>query len=178
MWCYWVPRFEDMHAFSFRWKICRYLLFGKQTKTSNHLPLIVVSHFSAEESLEAGQDEEGPPVSRDSESERRVATPTATESQLPWKRNDNGDEDDGPIKQNEFPAWVSNKEYLAYNSPSATFLGKCAWSVMQQLLISFLRKSQRFWFISYFSELFSSFPTNILEIEFLEISGTWTNWLD
>lgn len=53
----------------------------------------------------------------------RVATPTATETQLPWKR---GDEYDGsaPLPQSEFPAWASNKEYLAYNSPSATFLGK------------------------------------------------------
>lgn len=41
---------------------------------------------------------------------------------LPWKRED--DYDSGhPIKQNEFPAWCSNKEYLAYSSPSATFLG-------------------------------------------------------
>lgn len=43
------------------------------------------------------------------------------ESVLPWKRQD----DEGLVlKQNEFPAWASNKEYLAYNSPSATFLGK------------------------------------------------------
>ncbi|KAF3426408.1 hypothetical protein E2986_10694 [Frieseomelitta varia] len=52
----------------------------------------------------------------------RVTTPTATETMLPWKRED--DYDSGhPIKQNEFPAWCSNKEYLAYSSPSATFLG-------------------------------------------------------
>ncbi|KAH0811670.1 hypothetical protein GEV33_011121 [Tenebrio molitor] len=40
---------------------------------------------------------------------------------LPWKR----DEEEGsvPLQQSEFPAWASNKEYLAYNSPSATFLG-------------------------------------------------------
>ncbi|KAI8118670.1 Sodium/hydrogen exchanger 1 [Lucilia cuprina] len=58
---------------------------------------------------------------RDSGDERRVATPTATESQLPWKRQ--GDEISDAVQQNEFPAWASNKEYLAYNSPSATFLG-------------------------------------------------------
>lgn len=51
-----------------------------------------------------------------------MATPTATESQLPWKRNE--DEIVDGVQQNEFPAWASNKEYLAYNSPSATFLGK------------------------------------------------------
>lgn len=31
---------------------------------------------------------------------------------------------DCPLQQNEFPAWASNKEYLAYNSPSTTFLGR------------------------------------------------------
>lgn len=55
--------------------------------------------------------------------ETRVTTPTAIESQLPWKRDEN-DSETGAVQQNEFPAWASNKEYLAYNSPSATFLGK------------------------------------------------------
>ncbi|KAJ8894774.1 hypothetical protein PR048_000081 [Dryococelus australis] len=52
----------------------------------------------------------------------RVTTPTATETMLPWKRDDEG-ESTFPVKQSEFPAWCSNKEYLAYSSPSATFLG-------------------------------------------------------
>ncbi|XP_068140089.1 LOW QUALITY PROTEIN: sodium/hydrogen exchanger 3 [Drosophila tropicalis] len=65
--------------------------------------------------------EEDRNLSRESDGERRVATPTATESQLPWKRQ--GDESTDAVQQNEFPAWASNKEYLAYNSPSATFLG-------------------------------------------------------
>ncbi|XP_022122227.2 sodium/hydrogen exchanger 3 isoform X6 [Pieris rapae] len=51
----------------------------------------------------------------------RVATPTATETMLPWKRDDT--EGSGALKQSEFPSWASNKEYLAYSSPSATFLG-------------------------------------------------------
>lgn len=51
----------------------------------------------------------------------RVATPTATETMLPWKREEA--EGAGALKQSEFPAWASNKEYLAYSSPSATFLG-------------------------------------------------------
>lgn len=42
---------------------------------------------------------------------------------MPWKRDDEDDDNGGALKQNEFPAWASNKEYLAYNSPSATFLG-------------------------------------------------------
>lgn len=53
----------------------------------------------------------------------RVTTPTAIESSLPWKHVDEEDVEAGAVKQNEFPAWASNKEYIAYNSPSATFLG-------------------------------------------------------
>lgn len=52
--------------------------------------------------------------------ETRVTTPTAIETQLPWKRNE---ADAEALQQNEFPAWASNKEYLTYSSPSATFLG-------------------------------------------------------
>uniref|UniRef100_A0A182NBC3 Sodium/hydrogen exchanger n=1 Tax=Anopheles dirus TaxID=7168 RepID=A0A182NBC3_9DIPT len=82
--------------------------------------------FTAKSSLdERGADKEDKRFSRESrvlESEQRVATPTAIESVLPWKRVDESD-DNGAIKQNEFPSWASNKEYLAYNSPSATFLG-------------------------------------------------------
>ncbi|XP_061386549.1 sodium/hydrogen exchanger 3-like [Musca vetustissima] len=78
--------------------------------------------FTAKSSLaENAIPEEDRNLSRDSDGERRVATPTATESQLPWKRQ--GDEISDAVQQNEFPAWASNKEYLAYNSPSATFLG-------------------------------------------------------
>lgn len=55
--------------------------------------------------------------------ENRVTTPTATESTLPWKRGEDDKEDSGAIQQTEFPAWATNKDYLAYNSPSATFLG-------------------------------------------------------
>ncbi|XP_030380613.1 sodium/hydrogen exchanger 3 isoform X11 [Scaptodrosophila lebanonensis] len=78
--------------------------------------------FTAKSSLaENPIPEEDRNMSRDSDGERRVATPTALESQLPWKRQ--GDECTDAVQQNEFPAWASNKEYLAYNSPSATFLG-------------------------------------------------------
>lgn len=55
--------------------------------------------------------------------EHRVTTPTAPESTLPWKRDGGDKEENGAIKQTEFPSWANNKEYLAYNSPSATFLG-------------------------------------------------------
>ncbi|XP_022224467.2 sodium/hydrogen exchanger 3 isoform X14 [Drosophila obscura] len=78
--------------------------------------------FTAKSSLaENPIPEEDRNLSRESDGERRVATPTATESQLPWKRG--GEECTDAVQQNEFPAWASNKEYLAYNSPSATFLG-------------------------------------------------------
>ncbi|XP_050076670.1 sodium/hydrogen exchanger 3 isoform X4 [Anopheles maculipalpis] len=83
--------------------------------------------FTAKSSLdERGAEKEDKRFARESrflESEQRVATPTAIESVLPWKRVDESD-DNGAIKQNEFPSWASNKEYLAYNSPSATFLAR------------------------------------------------------
>uniref|UniRef100_A0A1B6CUX3 Sodium/hydrogen exchanger n=2 Tax=Clastoptera arizonana TaxID=38151 RepID=A0A1B6CUX3_9HEMI len=53
----------------------------------------------------------------------RVSTPTALETMLPWKRTDEADMNTVPLKQSEFPSWCSNKEYMAYSSPSATFLG-------------------------------------------------------
>ncbi|XP_076684769.1 na[+]/H[+] hydrogen exchanger 2 isoform X2 [Andrena cerasifolii] len=70
----------------------------------------------------------------------RVTTPTATETMLPWKRED--DYNSGhPIKQNEFPAWCSNKEYLAYSSPSATFLGGIEQPKVQSVIGLFRRES-------------------------------------
>lgn len=69
------------------------------------------------------QDGDNKRLSRESD-ENRVTTPTSTQAQLPWKRSDEDGEDSGPIKQTEFPSWANNKEYLSYNSPSATFLGK------------------------------------------------------
>jgi hypothetical protein len=63
----------------------------------------------------------------------RVTTPTATETVLPWKRDDEG-ESTCPLKQSEFPAWCSNKEYLAYSSPSATFLGNLLFQWCHRLV--------------------------------------------
>ncbi|XP_015109560.1 probable Na(+)/H(+) antiporter nhx-9 isoform X1 [Diachasma alloeum] len=68
----------------------------------------------------------------------RVTTPTAIETMLPWKRED--DYDTGrPVKQNEFPPWCSNKEYIAYSSPSATFLGGIE-QPKSQSVIGYFRK--------------------------------------
>ncbi|XP_063701853.1 sodium/hydrogen exchanger 3 isoform X2 [Culicoides brevitarsis] len=84
--------------------------------------------FTAKSSLDDGGDSSSvildgsKRISKDLEDDARVSTPTATEKTLPWKRDTEGEEEMG-IKQNEFPSWVSNKEYLAYHSPSATFLG-------------------------------------------------------
>lgn len=100
--------------------------------------------FTAKSSL----DESGAPTkidkrfsreSRDSEAETRVQTPTAIEAVLPWKRADQDDEN-GAIKQNEFPSWASNKEYLAYNSPSATFLGGLTQPKQAKSVIGLFRR--------------------------------------
>ncbi|XP_071451595.1 sodium/hydrogen exchanger 3-like isoform X8 [Hetaerina americana] len=80
--------------------------------------------FTAKSSDEAGSSKGtmGKRESQDSEDDPHV-TPTATETLLPWKRDDEADMCTFPIKQREFPPWCTNKEYLAHNSPSATFLG-------------------------------------------------------
>ncbi|XP_015510972.1 probable Na(+)/H(+) antiporter nhx-9 isoform X1 [Neodiprion lecontei] len=71
---------------------------------------------------------------------QRATTPTATETMLPWKREDDYDST-RPVKQNEFPAWCSNKEYLAYNSPSATFLGGIEQPKVQSVIGLFAQES-------------------------------------
>ncbi|XP_074093894.1 na[+]/H[+] hydrogen exchanger 2 isoform X5 [Cotesia typhae] len=71
----------------------------------------------------------------------RVTTPTATETMLPWKREDDYDDSARPVKQNEFPAWCSNKEYLAYSSPSATFLGGIEQPKVQSVIGLFRKDS-------------------------------------
>ncbi|XP_052866814.1 sodium/hydrogen exchanger 3 [Anopheles cruzii] len=91
---------------------------------------------------EKGSEREDKRFSRDSrilDSEQRVATPTAIEAVLPWKRVDEND-DNGAIKQNEFPSWASNKEYLAYNSPSATFLGGLTQPKQAKSVIGLFRR--------------------------------------
>ncbi|XP_019700640.2 sodium/hydrogen exchanger 3 [Harpegnathos saltator] len=79
-------------------------------------------------------------IGRDGAEGYRVTTPTATETMLPWKREDDY-ESGHPIKQNEFPAWCSNKEYLAYSSPSATFLGGIEQPKVQSVIGLFRRES-------------------------------------
>ncbi|XP_039284486.1 probable Na(+)/H(+) antiporter nhx-9 isoform X3 [Nilaparvata lugens] len=71
----------------------------------------------------------------------RVSTPTALEKMLPWKRDDE-DQNAGPLRQNEFPGWCSNKEYLAYSSPSATFLGGIEQPGVQSVIGLFRRESE------------------------------------
>ncbi|XP_063844818.1 Na(+)/H(+) exchanger protein 2-like isoform X2 [Scylla paramamosain] len=57
-------------------------------------------------------------------SEEDGSQPTLAEAVLPWKRPEDEEVCQMPVKQNEFPAWASNKEYVNYYSPSSTFLGK------------------------------------------------------
>uniref|UniRef100_A0A2M4CJ94 Sodium/hydrogen exchanger n=1 Tax=Anopheles darlingi TaxID=43151 RepID=A0A2M4CJ94_ANODA len=100
--------------------------------------------FTAKSSLDekGAAEKDDKRMSRESrllESEQRVATPTAIEAVLPWKRVDEND-DNGAIKQNEFPSWASNKEYLAYNSPSATFLGGLTQPKQAKSVIGLFRR--------------------------------------
>lgn len=125
-----MPSFSCPHYVSLRfqwqeWKISATFLFLLRNlnylfeSNFNDIECILFHFWAAVDNTVLDEDRN---VSRDSDGENRVATPTATESQLPWKRQ--GDEVSDAVQQNEFPAWASNKEYLAYNSPSATFLGK------------------------------------------------------
>lgn len=55
--------------------------------------------------------------------EEDSSTPAMAEVLLPWKRPEDEVMCDKPLRQSEFPAWASNKEYVGYYSPSNTFLG-------------------------------------------------------
>lgn len=47
-----------------------------------------------------------------------------TESVLPWKRDDDCfSESNHVFRQQEFPAWIDNKDYISYQSPTSTYLG-------------------------------------------------------
>ncbi|XP_031624319.1 sodium/hydrogen exchanger 3 isoform X14 [Contarinia nasturtii] len=101
---------------------------AKEGAKQNHVSFPEFKQNGSAKQLSHGDEDDGDDVensnkrlSKESEGETRVTTPTATETQLPWKRNDQDTAE--VLQQNEFPAWASNKEYLAYNSPSATFLG-------------------------------------------------------
>lgn len=62
-------------------------------------------------------------VSLHPEEDETSKNPTMTESILPWKRQAESEGTDTPIRQAEFPAWVSNKNYVGMNSPSNTLMG-------------------------------------------------------
>lgn len=59
---------------------------------------------------------------------------TETETTLPWKRDDVpdaagvrarcGSGGDGGVRQREFPSWIDNRDYIAYQSPTSTILGR------------------------------------------------------
>ncbi|CAL4060124.1 unnamed protein product, partial [Meganyctiphanes norvegica] len=62
-------------------------------------------------------------VSLHPEEDSTTKNPTITESILPWKRLNDTEGTDSPVRQAEFPAWVSNKDYVGMNSPSNTLMG-------------------------------------------------------
>ncbi|XP_064466459.1 sodium/hydrogen exchanger 3-like [Ornithodoros turicata] len=56
---------------------------------------------------------------------------TETETTLPWKRDDTSagvhasvDVENGAVRQREFPSWIDNREYLSYQSPTSTIIGR------------------------------------------------------
>lgn len=102
--------------------------------------LTFIAKTSLDENGDTIHDNEIKRFSRDSEGENRVTTPTATESTLPWKRGEDDKEDTGAIQQTEFPAWANNKEYLSYNSPSATYLGGIAKPKEKNSVIGLFRR--------------------------------------
>lgn len=56
---------------------------------------------------------------------------------LPWKRPEDEVMCDKPLRQSEFPAWASNKEYVGYYSPSNTFLGALVYLLVSFSLVLF-----------------------------------------
>ncbi len=50
---------------------------------------------------------------------------------LPWRRGEDEAGNQQPPKvQEEFPPWINNKDYLAYDSPSNTLMGKQRWQAI------------------------------------------------
>lgn len=88
--------------------------------------------------------EENKRFSQNSDVGDNAATPTATEatSTLPWKREEEIGSD-GVIQQTEFPSWANNKDYLAYNSPSATFLGGISKPKASKSVIGLFRRESQ-----------------------------------
>ncbi|KAG8247589.1 sodium:proton antiporter activity protein [Homalodisca vitripennis] len=84
--------------------------------------LSVIDEGGMEAGTGSGSPGKKSPLEANAPEVTRVSTPTALETLLPWKRTDDSDSTTA-VKQSEFPPWCSNKEYMAYNSPSATFLG-------------------------------------------------------
>ncbi|XP_066602995.1 probable Na(+)/H(+) antiporter nhx-9 isoform X2 [Prorops nasuta] len=116
------------------------ITFTARTSDSSNVPADGQPEATATTSMDTiNSDDDDVKLGRDADT-YRVTTPTATETMLPWKREDDY-ESGRPVKQNEFPAWCSNKEYIAYNSPSATFLGGIDQPKVQSVIGLFRRDS-------------------------------------
>jgi len=66
---------------------------------------------------------------------------TATESVLPWKREDSDMQLQAvAMQQREFPAWINNKDYVNYSSPSNTLLGRVSEHRNSPSIIGYFQK--------------------------------------
>ena len=69
---------------------------------------------------------------------------------LPWKRPEDEELCDRPLKQSEFPAWASNNDYVKYYSPTNTYLGQLYFYFISFPIINYIFEiKNRFITISY-----------------------------
>lgn len=70
-----------------------------------------------------------------------VLPTTATESVLPWKREDSDVQLPAvAMQQREFPSWINNKDYVNYSSPSNTLLGRATEHRNSPSIIGYFQK--------------------------------------
>lgn len=60
---------------------------------------------------------------QEEKSDSRSSSPIPDAMTLPWKRNEDCSDGKCVRRQQEFPSWVLNKDYILYSSPTHTFLG-------------------------------------------------------
>lgn len=70
-----------------------------------------------------------------------VLPTTAAESVLPWKREDSDMQLPAvAMQQREFPAWINNKDYVNYSSPSNTLLGRATEHRNSPSIVGYFQK--------------------------------------
>ncbi|XP_067120663.1 Na(+)/H(+) exchanger protein 2-like [Centruroides vittatus] len=60
---------------------------------------------------------------QEEKSDSRSSSPIPDAMTLPWKRDEDCSDGKCVRRQQEFPSWVLNKDYILYSSPTHTFLG-------------------------------------------------------